>query len=187
MKSSIFSMQVVMPLRGPDDPTYLELRKLIHKAPERTNYARMHDYYSRICSTLRRDSDRFELGVWDYWDDPARAPNDFQDWVDGLTGREARQQPAQDDGSPRYLACTLALLLQNGSMSDHRLLSHCNIAEEKLWKRDTFNHLLRGPGMLNFLHVQSDLVYLLPGDDQAYGLTMEDLSGEDWHYLRRLE
>ncbi|WNG46062.1 hypothetical protein F0U60_19555 [Archangium minus] len=186
MKYSIFSMQVVMPLRGADDPTYRELHKLIRTAPERTNYARMHDYYGRICNVLRREANRFELGVWDYWDDPSRAPNDFQDWVDGLEGNEARSQPAQDDGRPRHLVCTLAMLLQNGSTSDQRMSAHCDIAEEHLWSRNTFRHLLKGPALLNYLHVKSDLVYLLPGDDAECALTTEDLSGEDWHYLRPL-
>lgn len=186
MNYSIFSMQVAMPLRGSDDPTYRELHKLVRTAPERTNYARMHDYYGRICNVLRRESERFELGVWDYWDDPSRAPNDFQDWVDGLEGKEARTEPAPENGRPRYLVCTLAILLQHGSTSDQRLLAHCDIPEAKLWTRNTFAHLLRGPGLLNFLHVKSDLVYLLPGDDPACALTDVELATEDWHYLRRL-
>jgi hypothetical protein len=76
--------------------------------------------------------------------------------------------------------------LQNGSTSDRRLLQHCNIPEERLWKRATFAHLLRGIPQVNFLHVQSDVVYLLPGDDPFYGPTAEDLSNGDYHYLRKL-
>ncbi|HEY0095431.1 MAG TPA: hypothetical protein VGB96_13965, partial [Archangium sp.] len=173
-------------LQGENDPTYRELHKILRSAPERTSYAQMHDYYGRICSVLRRQSDRFHMGVWDYWDDPSRAPKDFQDWVDGLQGKEARPMPAPEDGSPRYLACTLALLLQNGSTSDQRLGQHCDIAEAKLWKRGTFHHLLKGPALLNFLHVKSDVVYLLPGDNPACGLTQEDLAGKHFHYLRQL-
>ncbi len=186
MNYSVFSMQVVLELQGPDDATYQELHKILRSSPERSNYARMHDFYGRVCSVLRRQSDRFEMGVWDYWDDPTRAPKDFQDWVDGLQGKEARTVPAPEDGTPRYLACTLALLLQNGSTSDHRLGVHCDVSEAKLWKKNTFNHLLKGPGLLNFLHVKSDVVYLLPGDDPACGLTTADLSGTNFHYLRQL-
>jgi hypothetical protein len=187
MKYSIFSMQVLMPLQGRDDATYLELRKILRAAPESTNYARMRDYYGRICTELRRASDRFALGVWDYWDDPSRAEGDFQDWVDGLKGKEARQQPAAEDGRPRFLAVTLALLLQHESTSDKRLLTHCDISESTLWKRDTFRHLLWGPSLVNFLHVRSHLAYMLPGEDADYGLTKEDLLSEDWHYLRSIE
>ncbi|MFE8600592.1 hypothetical protein [Archangium violaceum] len=186
MNYSVFSMQVVLELQGPDDSTYQELHKIIRSAPERSNYAKMHDFYGRVCNVLRRQSDRFEKGVWDYWDDSNRAPKDFQDWVDGLQGKEARTEPAPEDGTPRYLACTLALLLQNGSTSDQRLGQHCDIAETKLWKKDTFNHLLKGPRLLNFLHVKSDVVYLLPGDDPACGLTKSDLSSQNFHYLRQL-
>jgi hypothetical protein len=186
MNYSVFSMQLVMELNGPDDPTYRELHKILRSSPERTNYAQMHDFYGRVCGVLRRQVNRFHMGVWDYWDDPSRAPRDFQDWVDGLEGKEARSTPAREDGTPRYLACTLALLLQNGSTSDQRLGQHCDIPEAKLWTRGTFQHLLKGPALLNFLHVKSDVVYLMPGDDPACGLTEEDLSGEDFHYLRQL-
>lgn len=186
MNYSVFSMQLVMELQGEDDSTYRELHKIIRSAPERTSYAQMHDYYGRVCNVLRRQSDRFTMGVWDYWDDPSRAPKDFQDWVDGLQGKEARTSPAPEDGNPRFLACTLALLLQHGSTSDQRLGQHCDIAEAKLWRRSTFHHLLKGPALLNFLHVKSDVVYLLPGDDPACGLTQEDLAGKNFHYLRQL-
>lgn len=187
MNYSIFSMQVVLPFSGPNDATYVNLHKLIRSAPERTHYAGMLDYYGRIANVLRREANRFTRGVWDYWDDPSRAPKDFQDWVDGLQGHEARVLPAVNDGAPRYLIATLAVLLQHGSTSDQRMVSHCNVPEERLWKRETFHHLLGGLKLLNFLHVQSDLVYVLPGDDAQLALTDEDLDTDDWHYLRPLE
>jgi len=186
MQYSIFAMQVVLPMEGGDDPIFRELHKLIRAAPERTNYARMHDYYGRITQLLRKESERFTRGIWDYWDDPSRAPRDFRDWEDGLRGREARQTPAPPEWGPRYMACALALLLQHHSTSDQRLLQHCHVPEEALWTRRTFAHLLDGLRLLNFLHVQSHLVYLLPGDDPVLGLTEVDLKGENWNYLRPL-
>jgi REP element-mobilizing transposase RayT len=186
MDYSIFAMQVVLPLEGAHDPVYRELHKLIRAAPERANYARMHDYYGRITQLLRKESHRFKLGTWDYWDDPTRAERDFQDWVDGLKGREARLKPAPEEWGQRHLACAVALLLQHHSTSDQRLLRHCDIPEEKLWSRGTFAHLLDGLKLLNFLHVQSDLVYLLPGSDAELGLTEEDLATADWDYLHPL-
>jgi hypothetical protein len=187
MQYSIFSMQVVMRLEGPDDALFRHLSRRLRAAPSQGNYAQTHDYYTGLCRVLRDASDRFERGVWDYWDDPSRAPSDFQDWVNGLTGQEARLRPAPEDGGPRYMACALAMLLWHHSASDQRLFKHCTIPESQLWKRDTFRELLKGPGQLNFLHVRSHLAYLLPGEDAALALTDEDLEGEAWHYLRPLE
>lgn len=187
MQYSIFSLQVVIRLEGPDDTLFRLLSRRLRSAPEQTNYARMHDYYGGLCKMLRDASHRFERGVWDYWDDPSRAQGDFQDWVDGLKGREARVRPAPDDGGPRYMACAVAMLLWHQSVSDQRLLKHCTVPEPLLWRRKTFHELLKGPGLLNFLHVKSHLAYLLPGEDTALALTEEDLAGKDWHYLRPLE
>jgi hypothetical protein len=185
MRYSIFAMQVVKPLVS-GDPLYRRLHDLVSSAPQAGSYAAKNRYYGRVCSALQESAGTFQQGVWDYWDDPSRAPGDFQDWVDGLKGKEARKQPAPSS-EQRYLVFTLSLLLQNGSTSDQRLLQHCNIPESKLWRRDTFAHLLRGIPQVNFLHVQSDLVYLLPGDDPDYGPTRADLSNGDYHYLRELD
>ncbi len=185
MQYSIFAMQVVKPLVYPEDALYRRLRDLVSKAPENTNYADKHRFYTKVCGALQESSKHFVQGVWDYWDDPNRAPGDFQDWVDGLEGKEARLRPASPDET-RYLVFTMAFLLQHHSTSDRRLLQHCNIPEERLWKRETFAHLLRGLPTLNFLHVQSDLVYLLPGQDMELGVTDDNLLSGDYHYLRPL-
>ncbi len=187
MKYSIFSFQVALPMEGRSDSLFHELSRRLRSAPEEGNYARMHDHYSSLCKTLRAESRRFERGVWDYWDDPSRATKDYQDWVNGLEGREARRVSAPEDGGPRYMVFALAMLLKYQSESDQRLLRHCNIPEARLWKRQTFSELLKGPPMLNFLHVQSHLAYLLPGTDASLALTDEDLRGKDWHYLRPLD
>jgi hypothetical protein len=105
--------------------------------------------------------------------------------VDGLQGKEARTEPAPRR-EPRYMVFTLALLLQHGSTSDTRLMAHANIPEDRLWRKDTFEHLLKGIALLNFINVKSEVVYLLPGDDAALGLTSADLDTEDYHYLRKL-
>ncbi len=178
-------MQVVRPLQGEDDALHRKLHKLITDAPERMGHGYKNAFYRNLCGLLRDAAGGFERGVWDYWDDPGRAPGDFQDWVDELQGREARARPAPE-GEPRFLVCTISLLLQHGSTSDKRLLEHCGIPEERLWRRDTFAHILRGLPTVNFAHVKSDVVYLLPGDRPEYAPTAADLATKDYHYLREL-
>lgn len=186
MDYSIFAMQVVRRMKEPRDLVYEQIYKAIMSEPERTTPGQRYRFYRKVCGDLLQSVKEFERGVWDYWDVPSRAPGDFQDWVDGLQGRESRSSPAPEDGQPRYMVFTMSLLLVHGSTSDERMTAHCNIPESRLWRKDTFEHLLKGIPLLNFLNVQSDVVYLLPGNDQACGLTEENLGSEDYHYLRDL-
>ncbi|MDY7228791.1 hypothetical protein [Hyalangium rubrum] len=186
MDYSIFAMQVTRRMQSPRDPLHERLHRLISGEPERVTAGQRYRFYRKLSTELLPAVGEFEKGVWDYWDVPSRAPGDFQDWVDGLQGREARSSPAPDDGEPRYMVFTMSLLLQHGSTSDVRMTSHCNIPELQLWRWSTFEHLLKGITLLNFLNVQSDVVYLLPGDDAGYGLTAENLGSQDYHYLRNL-
>ena len=186
MDYSIFAMQVARPMRSPSDSIHERLHRLITSEPPRTTPGQRHRFYRSVCNELMGVAREFEQGVWDYWDVPSRAPGDFQDWIDGLQGKEARTFPAVESGETRYMVFTLALLLQHGSTSDTRLMEHANIPEERLWRRDTFEHLLKGILLLNFLNVQSEVVYLLPGDNAELGLTAADLDTEDYHYLRKL-
>ncbi|WP_224365073.1 hypothetical protein [Hyalangium versicolor] len=186
MDYSIFAMQIVRPMQTPRDPVYERLHAIITSGSERTTHGQRYGFYRKICYALLDVSSEFKWGVWDYWDDPSRAPGDFQDWVDGLKGKEARSAPAPEDGQSRYCVFTMSLLLQHGSTSDKRLGAHLNISEERLWKVETFQHILKGISMLNFLHVQSEVVYLLPGDDPEYGLVLDDLGSDNYHYLRVL-
>jgi hypothetical protein len=41
-------------------------------------------------------------------------------------------------------------------------------------------------GVINFASVKSDIMYLLPRDDD-WGLTVDDLAQEKFHYLRVLQ
>lgn len=186
MDYSIFAMQVVRPLRTPTDRAYERLHALITSTPERATPGQRARFYRDVCDELLDVSSEFQWGVWDYWDEPSRAGGDFQDWVDGLQGKEARAAPVPEDEQPRYFVFTISLLIKHGSTSDERLKQVCDIPESDLWKVRTFHQLLKGLMLLNFLHVKSEVMYLLPGDDPACGLVGEDVLSENYHYLRKL-
>jgi len=81
---------------------------------------------------------------------------------------------------------TLAFLLRSGSNSDATAAGCCNgLKEAEYWKRDTFARIAACVGWLNFASVESDVLYLVPGDD-SYALTTEDLLSQNYHYLRSL-
>ena len=98
----------------------------------------------------------------------------------------ARLEPLADDpyrGAPRYLTFTMAFLLVNGSPTDEAIRRLCTITEDRLWHRQTFQHILFGLGVLNFASVKSDVAYLIPRD-AGWGLTLEDLGHTKFDYLR---
>ena len=72
------------------------------------------------------------------------------------------------------------------SPTDHALSRLCDIPEQHLWRRDVFGRLLGGMSVINFASVISDVMYLIPRDDD-WGLTAADLAEEKFHYLRPLQ
>jgi hypothetical protein len=59
--------------------------------------------------------------------------------------------------------------------------------QEALWRRDTFAHVLGGVPSINFASVIADVSYVLPGTEDSWGLTLEDLAHDKFEYLRTIE
>jgi hypothetical protein len=179
-------MQAALPL---ESAFRRRLHALVLSTGDRGTVAHKQAFYQELSRALHQAAPWFEYGVWDYWDDNDRAHREFADWAAGLQGKEARSTPgpAAAPGEKRYMLVTLALLLRSGSNSDHTAASCCNALKEiEYWRRDTFARLSTCVGWLNFASVESDVLYLVPGDD-SYALTTEDLLSQNYHYLRSLE
>jgi hypothetical protein len=105
------------------------------------------------------------------------------------TEEGVRKEPSgQSDpyrGSPRYMTLTMAFLLVQNSPSDIAMAALCTTRDADLWKRATFARILNGMGALSFSSVKSDVIYVIPRDDD-WGLTAEDLSETKFEYLRPL-
>jgi hypothetical protein len=178
-------MQVARRL-WPDDEFHGTLRDLTDVALKANTAPRKRDVYGRIANVLTRNMDTLELGIWDYWNEPDKVTSGFQDWVDGLDGKEARHTPAPQ-GEDLWQVFTLAFLMKKGSNTDERLAAACQSSEEKLWRRKTFARILeQGVTGMNFATVKSEVIYLLPRSP-AYGLTDADLKRSgNFDYLRPL-
>lgn len=190
MTQSIFSIEVAARLdRAPN--LLPALKSCITDHPERTGLQQKWELYRRATDALVGNLGVIERGCWDYFDDQARAEKDFKMWLGGMTTEEgARQQPSgRPDpyrGEPRYLTFTMTFLIVRPSRTDHVMRQLCNIPEQHLWRRDVFGRILGGMGALNFSSVISDVMYLIPRDDD-WGLTADDLAQEKFHYLRMLQ
>jgi len=188
--SSIFSIEVAA--RMDRAPNLLPLlRSTITDQQASVGLQQKWQAYRRAAEALLGNLGLIERGCWDYFDNHQRAEKDFKMWLGGMTTEEgARRTPsgAPDPyrGEPRYLTFTMTFLIVNPSPTDDALRRLCMIPEQHLWRRDVFGRILGGMGVINFASVQSDVMYLIPRDDD-WGLTVDDLIQEKFNYLRVLQ
>jgi hypothetical protein len=185
VQHSIFAMELCLPL---DTALQAKLRRLIIEHPTLAGYHDKWALYRAATESMLGSLAHVEKGCWDYFDDNARALRDYDMWVGGMTTEEgARTSPSgQSDpyrDSHRYMTLTMAFLIVQGSPTDVSISGLCNIPEGYLWKRETFGRILRGMGAISFASVKSDVIYVIPGDDN-WGLTAEDLMASKFEYLR---
>ncbi len=190
MQSSIFSIEVAARLdRAPN--LLPILKSAITEQLQAVGLHQKWQVYKRASEALLGNLGVIERGCWDYFDEHDRAEKDFKMWVGGMTTEEgARRQPSGKPdpyrGDPRYLTFTMTFLIVRPSPTDSALSRLCDIPEQYLWRRDVFGRLLGGMGVINFASVKSDVMYLIPRDDD-WGLTVDDLAQEKFHYLRPLQ
>ena len=84
-----------------------------------------------------------------------------------------------------YFLVSMAFLLQKDGTSDVTMAERCDMEEAYYFQRATFAHLLATPPMLSYATVRADALYVVPGNDED-ALTLEELRGEGYEYLRPL-
>jgi hypothetical protein len=190
MTTSIFSIEVAARLDRA--PNLLPLLKsAITDQPNAVGLHQKWQLYKRASEALLGNLGLIERGCWDYFDNQQRAEKDFKMWLGGMTTEEgARKMPSGKPdpyrGEPRYLTFTMTFLMARPSPTDHAMSRLCNIPEQHLWRRDVFGRILGGMSVINFASVKSDVMYLIPRDDD-WGLTVDDLAQEKFKYLRPLQ
>jgi hypothetical protein len=190
MSSSIFSIEVAGRLdRAPN--LLPVLKSTIVDQGAAVGLQKKWEVYKRASEALLGHLGIIEKGCWDYFDNEARAEKDFKMWLGGMTTEEgARPQPSgRPDpyrGEPRYFTFTMTFLMLRPSPTDAAMSKLCQIPEAHLWRRDVFGRILGGLGVVNFASVKSDVMYLIPRDDD-WGLTVDDLAQPKFHYLRTLQ
>jgi hypothetical protein len=131
------------------------------------------EFYRAVCGEISACMGDVERGCWDFFDDPAIAKKQWEDWSRTLVNREgARKEP-------------IVMLLVKGSFSERALAQACEIPEPQLWLRSTFQRILYAIPSISFASVEGDVAYLLPRDP-PYALTSGDLGTEQFNYLRPL-
>jgi hypothetical protein len=185
---SVFALEVCMRL-DPAGRLRDNLHSLITSHPESSEPWQKAQLMRRVAELVEESQDLIEKGIWDFFDDDARARRTFEDYSEPLRNeRGARKEPSgspERHGDPRYMTLTVAMLLVNGSPCERELSAMCDTPEEKLWRRETFLKMLRALLKIDYGVVKGDVLYLIPGD-LAWGLTAADLADSKFAYLRQV-
>jgi hypothetical protein len=190
MDYSVFAIELALQYDG-QSQTRNELRRLLTEHSSLTSYAQKAWFYGVATDLLLREAPSFERGCWDYFDNEI-ALDKYNEWCNGLLREEGVRTtpslpggrgPYRASGESRYMTFTMAFLLVRGSDCDRTLATRCQIPESNLWRRDVFTYLLHGIRLFNFASIRSDVVYMIPNQDD-YGLTPEEIASERFKYLR---
>jgi hypothetical protein len=185
LNHNIFAIELCLQLE-PRNSLREQLRDLVVRHPAASTPGRKWELLRRVAGLLVENERLFQKGCWDFFDDDGRALKDYDMWSNGMITEEgARKLPSGRPGGPepRYMTFTIALLLAARTPCARELAHLCAVPQNQLWERATFVRILRGLSKVNFAAVKSDVLYLIPGDED-WGLTAADLEEPKFEYLR---
>jgi hypothetical protein len=189
---TFFGVQVAVKAFFKDD-FRARLHEAIARGDVEQTLADKRTFWKRVATALNQGMPVFEYGYWDLIRTDA-AESEFETWCSELEGSastlpeemgSAADEVNRLSADKSFILVTLAFLLERDSNSDVTLGERCDLPESDWFTRATFAHLIATIPMLNFANVQSDAVYLMPGNETD-GLSDEDLHGEGYDYLKPL-
>ena len=175
------------------DPLRQQLAKVIADSSAEQTLFEKRAFWKRLCAVLNEAMPVFELGYWDLIRG-GKAQGEFETWcseIEGALATEKEEMGTRADEVNRlsankdYILLTAAVLLERGSNSDLTLGERCDLPESDYFTRQTFARLVAAFPLLNFINVQADAVYLMPGSEDD-GFSQEDLLGGGYEYLKPL-
>jgi len=87
--------------------------------------------------------------------------------------------------SKYYVVITLCLLFEDDRSLDPFFDVVDSIPESEYWTQKTFGRVLAALNYLDFEFCLGDAAFIMPGNEED-GISMEDLMGEGWEYLKSL-
>jgi hypothetical protein len=175
------------------DPLRQQLAKIIGESSAEQTLFEKRAFWKRLGAVVNEAMPVFELGHWDLIRGD-KAQVEFETWcseIEGALASEHEEMGSRADEMNRlsankdYILLTAAVLVERGSNSDLTLGERCDIPEADYFTRQTFARLMGSIPLLNFVNVQADAVYLMPGSEDD-GFSQEDLFGGGYEYLKPL-
>lgn len=192
MSYTFFGVQVVVKaFRG--DPLRKRLHEVIAAGDAEQTLFEKRAFWKSVVGVVNDAMPVFEMGYWDLIRG-GKADAEFESWsseIEGSIATETEEMGKAADEVTRlaadkdYIVVSAAFLVEEGSNSDQTLGERCDLPESDWFTRQTIAHLFASIPLLNFANVQADAVYLIPGSEED-GLSMEDLNGGGWEYLKPL-
>jgi hypothetical protein len=175
------------------DPLRQQLAKVIAESEAQQTLFEKRAFWKRLCAVLNEAMPVFELGYWDLIR-AGKAQEEFETWCSEIEGALASEREEMGAGADEvnrvsankdYILLTAAVLVEQGSNSDLILGERCDLPESEYFTRQTMSRLVGSFPLLNFVNVQADAVYLMPGSEDD-GFSLEDLFGGGYEYLKPL-
>jgi hypothetical protein len=191
MAQTFFGIQVVV-RNFVSDPLRRQLHELIAQSGSEQSLTDKRTFWKRVTAVLNEAVPAFELGYWDLISE--NGEDEFESWsseIEGSLATEAEELGTAPDevnrisAEKRYVVVTLLFLVEGGTNADRTLAERCDIPESEWFTRLTFGKLIATIPLLNFANVIADAVYMSPGSEED-GLSMEDLHGGGYEYLKML-
>ena len=175
------------------DPFRAHLHEVIASSPAEQSLIVKRTFWKKASALINEQMPVFELGYWDLIRG-GNAEEEFETWTSEIEGSLATEQEelgTKSDEANRlssdkaYVLVTCLALVGGGSNSDLTLGERCDLPESQWWTRQTLARMVATFPLLNFGEVQADAIYLSPGSERD-GLSMEDLHGGGYEYLKTL-
>jgi hypothetical protein len=175
------------------DPFRRQLAKIISESEAEQTLFEKRAFWKRVCAHVVEAMPVFEMGYWDLIRG-GKAQEEFETWcseIEGALATEREEMGERADemnrlsASKDYILFTAAVLVESGSNSDLTLGERCDLPEAEYFTRQTMAKVVGSFPLLNFVNIQADAVYLMPGSDQD-GFSQEDLFGGGYEYLKPL-
>jgi hypothetical protein len=188
-----FGIQILY-ATGTDDTVPKQLRDIIAEYDDQTMPHDKKRMYKRIVALLLDCFPYYEYGFWDFVDDGPAARTEFASWandVESSMATETEEMGAEHDEMHRmsseksYIAVSMLFLVNHAGGNEDFFALMRSLPEKELWTRETFKKLIDACDALNFEAVESDAVFVVPGNDDD-GLSWEDIHGGGWEYLRSI-
>lgn len=192
-ESIFIGVQVAINAFG-DEGLRSKVHRIIEESADDETPEEKRRFYKRLITLLVENQHFFEYGYWDVLTDTEEAEAEFENWINEIEASIATEEEEMGErvnemyrysSSKYYVVITLCLLFEDDRSLDPFFDVVDSIPESEYWTQKTFGRVLAALNYLDFEFCLGDAAFIMPGNEED-GISMEDLMGEGWEYLKSL-